>query len=61
MSRDQKSATEDQGTRLGAPDDQDESGEEVEGHAADLRERGAVARPQAEDPAAVEPSRTPKE
>lgn len=61
MNKDRRTDTEDYGSQLEAPDDRDESGEEVEGRAADLRKRGAGARPQAEDPAAVEPRRAPRE
>ena len=37
----------------------DQSDGDPERHAAELKERGAAARPRAEDPAAVEPGKVP--
>lgn len=41
--------------------DQDQSDDDLDRQAATLKERGAVARPQAENPAAVEPGNAPNQ
>lgn len=46
---------EDRDTETETRTDQDKKGDEISQQAASLRKRGAVARPQAENPAAVEP------